>query len=56
MNNFEFITKIGSWSYCTVYKVFDHSKKVYKSVKSFEELHLACKLKEGNWGPNSFSI
>ena len=37
MDYFEFITKIGSGSYSTVYKVFYHSKKVYKAVKKFKK-------------------
>ena len=39
MDDFEFISKIGSGSYGTVYRAFDHSKKVYKAVKKFKKIY-----------------
>lgn len=37
MEDYEFLTKIGSGSYGNVYKVYDHAKKQFRAVKKFKQ-------------------
>ena len=43
MDDYEFLTKIGSGSYGTVYKVLDHSKSIYRAVKKFKKSYSSIK-------------
>lgn len=43
MDDYEFITKIGSGSFGSVYKIFDHKKNKYRAVKKFKKLYNTVK-------------